>query len=167
MADSEKILSEVGDLAYQYEQVYGGCAQCVIASVKSVLGGISEDVFKAATGLAGGMGLTGNNCGAFTGGVLVLSTFKGRTLDNFADPEKVGRETYRMVRKLIDRFNKEYGSINCRNIQERIMGRSYNLCDKNDFKEFLAAGGHDDKCPSVCRNSAVWAVEILMEEGLV
>jgi len=47
------------------------------------------------------------------------------------------------------------------------MGRHFNLWDKNEYQEFLAAGGHDDKCPSVCRNAARWVAEILIEENLI
>lgn len=131
------------------------------------IGGIGEDVFKAATGLAGGIGLSGNSCGAFTGGVLILSSYLGRDINNFADPQKTRFETFRIVRKFIDRYTDEYGSVNCYDIQEKIMGRRFNLWDKNEFKEFLAAGGHDDKCPSVCKNAVRWVAEILIEEKLI
>ena len=46
------------------------------------------------------------------------------------------------------------------------MGRSFNLWDREDYKAFLEAGGHTDKCPVVVGNAAKWAVEILLREGL-
>lgn len=167
MEENREIIKKIGDLAYLYEEQYGGCAQCVIAAVKNVSGGISDEVFKAATGFAGGIGLSGNNCGALTGAIMVISSYMGRVISNFEDKERVGRENYRLVRLLIERFCDEYGSINCYDIQTKIMGRSYNLTNKEEFKAFLAAGGHKDKCTAVCKNAAVWAAEILMDEKLL
>jgi C_GCAxxG_C_C family probable redox protein len=164
----EDILTKAEALAAQFERQYGGCAQCVVGALKEVIGGISDDVFKAATGLAGGIGITGNNaCGSLTGGVMVLSLYLGREYNNFADPTKIRWETFRLAKKLQERFEKEFGSGICKEIQRKIMGRSYNLWDKKDYADFLAAGGHDDKCPAVCGKAARWVIEILREEKLI
>ena len=92
-ANKEETIKEIEELAYKYEREYGGCSQAVVGAFKKVVGGIGDDVFKAATGLAGGIGLTGNTCGALSGGVLVLGHFVGREYDNFADPEGIRFET--------------------------------------------------------------------------
>ncbi|HPU76725.1 MAG TPA: C-GCAxxG-C-C family protein [Thermosynergistes sp.] len=162
-----ELTNKVQELAYQYERQYGGCTQCVVGAYKTALRTISDDVFKAATGLAGGIGLTGSACGALTGGAIVISTFIGRDFDNFADPSGERRKTFKLVAKLVDRFKEEYGSTICRDIQTKLMGRPFNLRDKEDYKEFLAAGGHEDKCPSVCANTVKWIAEILADEGLL
>lgn len=167
MNNQDDILKQVEELAFQYEKEYGGCSQCVIGAVKKVLGNVSDDVFKAATGLAGGLGLTGNNCGALTGGIMVLSVYMGREFDNFSDPERIRFESFKLTRKLIERYMTEYGSVNCRDIQTKIMGKYFNLRDEKEYSEFIAAGGHDDKCPAVCGKAARWVVEILMEEKLI
>ena len=65
----ERLLKEAEQLAYRYERDYGGCSQCVVGAIKNTLGLISDDVFKAATGLAGGVGLTGNACGPLPEGL--------------------------------------------------------------------------------------------------
>ncbi|MDD2573530.1 MAG: C-GCAxxG-C-C family protein [Bacillota bacterium] len=163
----EELLKEVEQLAYQYERDYGGCSQCVVGAIKKSLGLISDDVFKAATGLAGGVGLTGNTCGALTGGVMVLGMLLGREYDNFADPERIRFRTFELAKKLIERFEQEYGTASCYGIQRKIMGRSYNLWDQAEYAEFLAAGGHEDKCPAVCGKAAKWVAEILLEEDLI
>jgi C_GCAxxG_C_C family probable redox protein len=161
----EEVVEKVRKLAYRYEQDYGGCSQAVVAAFRDGVGGISDEVFKAATGLAGGVGLMGETCGAVTGGVLVLSSFLGREYDNFADPEEMRFESFRLAKKLIERFRTKYGSPKCERIQTEIMGRFYDIWTERD--EFLAAGGHDDKCPGVCEDAAAWVAEILFEEGLL
>ena len=154
-------------LAWKYTKCYGGCAQVVLASIKETVGGISDDVFQAATGLAGGVARTGNACGALTGGVMALSSFWGRPYSDFADPDKRRVRTFTMCKKLADKFQDSYCSINCGKIHEKIMGRSYNLGDPKDYEQFIKDGGHDDKCNSVCANSTRWVLEILSEEGLL
>lgn len=166
--DKNKLLTNIEQLAYQYERDYGGCSQCVVGAIKNVLGDvISDDVFKAATGLAGGIGLTGNTCGALTGGVMVLSALTGREYNNFADPERVRFKSFALARELIDCFEKKYGSTVCYEIQKKIMGKCYNLWDETEFNEFIEAGGHDDKCPGVCGKAARWVIELLLKEGLI
>jgi len=125
-------------------------------------------VFKAATGLAGGVGLSGiGPCGAFSGAAMVLSQLKGRERSNFSDPEKVRFKSFDMSSKLVDKFLDEYGTITCRDIQQRIFGRSYYLRDPDEFKKFHDAGAHDEKCPDVVGKAARIAVEIILDEGLM
>lgn len=168
MAKKEELMQKAFERADYNEKNYGGCAQCVLAALKETLGDtITDDVFKSATGLAGGVARSGSACGALTGGVMALSMFYGRELSNFADPEKVRFKTFEICEKLVQKFKEEYGSQNCWDIQTKIMGRSYNIQDPDEYQAFLANGGHDDKCPVVCGKSASWVVEILFEEGLL
>jgi C_GCAxxG_C_C family probable redox protein len=163
----QTLAGKAADLAWKYEQTYGGCAQVVLASLKETAGGIGDDVFQAATGLAGGVGRSGNACGALTGGVMALSCFWGRPYDDFADPEKRRARTLDMSRRLVKKFEAQYDSANCSGIHLKMMGRSYDLSDAKESEQFVKDGGHDDKCPSVCANSARWVLEILKEEGLI
>ncbi len=161
----EATIKEIEGLAYKYEQEYGGCSQAVVGAFKRVLGGIGDDVFKSATGLAGGIGLTGNTCGALLGGVLVLSHFLGREYDNFADPEGIRFETFALAKSLVENYESEYGSAKCEKVMTKVMGRYYDIWTEREA--FLAAGGHDDKCPSVCAKAARWTAEILAQKGLL
>ena len=166
-AELQKTIDKATDLAWKYEQQYGGCAQVVLAALKETLGNIGDDVFLAATGMAGGLGRTGHACGALNGGVMALSCFWGRPYDDFADPGKRRARSLNMSKKLVEKFQKEYDSADCHGIHRKIMGRAYDLSDTAEFEQFIKDGGHDDKCPSVCANSARWVIEILNEEGLI
>jgi C_GCAxxG_C_C family probable redox protein len=164
MSKKDEIAERVKRLAYKYEQDYGGCSQAVVGAFKEALGVITDEVFKASTGMGGGVGLMGHTCGALLGGVLVLSTYLGREFKDFPDPQMRRFESFRLAKHLVERFEAEYGSQRCTDIQTKIMGRPYDIWTERDA--FLAAGGHDDKCPEVCANAAKWVVEILREEGL-
>ena len=157
------------ELAQQYEQAYGGCAQCTLAALMEVLPAWKNPaVFQSATGLAAGIAQSGNACGGFTGGVMFISSVYGRALDNIADPEGKKFVTQSLCRKLLAKFEETYGSCNCAKIQEKNLGRSYAMYDPAERDRFNADGGHaPENCPAVCGNAAAWVIEILEEEGLI
>ena len=153
-------------LGFQYEKVYKGCSQCVLAAVQDLFGERNDDVFQAASGLAGGAGLCGDSgCGGYSGGIMALSQFSGRVRENFLDPERTRRKSFDLAKKLHDKFIAEYGSVICRDIQQKILGRGYYLRDPEEFEKFEKAGAHAEKCPSVVGNAARWVGEILWAEG--
>jgi C_GCAxxG_C_C family probable redox protein len=165
-------MAEDADRAYklgkEYEKTYRGCSQCVIAALQDALEKRNDDLFKAATGLAGGTGLAGDNgCGAYTGAVLVLGSLLGRERNNFADPEGIRLKTHQLARKFRERFIQEYGSVICRDIQNKILGRYYYLADPQEYEKFHNAGAHDIHCPEVVGKAAKWMAELLWEEELI
>ena len=152
------------ELAFKYEAEYGGCAQTTLAAIFDVLNVEADDAFKSATGLAAGIGLSGDGtCGALIGGAMALSYLFGRDRKNFADPEKKRFETYKIVREYYKKFKEVFGSTRCFDIQRKLMGRTFDLLDPKDWEEFLKAGGHTDKCPSVTGTAAKLAVEMILE----
>ena len=161
----EEISKEAYELGFHYEQEYGGCCQCALAAIQDALGMENKAVFKSATGLSGGLCSTGDGaCGALTAGVMAIGCKIGRERDNFKDPEENRLKTRELGLKLYNKFIKEYGSGNCREIQKKLFGRSYNLLDTSEREEFEKAGAHTEKCPSVAGNAAMWTVEILLEQ---
>jgi C_GCAxxG_C_C family probable redox protein len=155
-------LAQVYARAFEYEQKYGSCPQCVLAAIQDVLGGIDDEVFKAGYALAGGVGLSTNGtCGALSGGVMALCCKYGRPRESFAKGRYL--KCHWLAKKLYDRFVQEYGSCICHDVQKKILGRSFDMWDEHDYDEFGKAGGHTDKCPSVAGNAAMWAAEILLE----
>ncbi|MDR3230743.1 MAG: C-GCAxxG-C-C family protein [Synergistaceae bacterium] len=158
---------KAGELAWKYEQQYGGCSQVVLAAIRENLGHIGDDVFQAATGLAGGLGRTGHACGALVGGVMALSCFRGRPYDDFPDSAGQRPPCLAMSKKLVRAFEEAYGSADCHGIHRKLLGRAYDLDNPEEFQQFIKDGGHDDKCTSVCANSARWVIGILNEEGLI
>ena len=152
------------DRGFAFEQDYGGCAQCVIGALYNLYPDLrNEDIFKSATGLGGGMGLTTKGgCGALAGAIMVISQLTGRSLQNIADPEKQRFVTYRLGEKLVNKFIIEYGTVTCEKVQEKLMGKSFYIYEEWD--EFLEAGGHSTACTTVVGNATKWASEII--EGL-
>lgn len=160
---NEEILTKAYELGFKYENEYHGCCQCVLAAIQDTLGIENGAVFKAGTGLAAGIGLTGaGSCGALSGGVMAISSQIGRDRMNFRDEEMVSYQTFELANKLYNRFIIEYGSGICYEIQKKLFGRTFNLWDATEYEEFEKAHGHSRVCPSVVGNAAKWTVEILL-----
>jgi C_GCAxxG_C_C family probable redox protein len=166
-ANSAELAERAYKLGKEYEKTYRGCGQCVIAALQDALSIRNDDIFKSATGLAGGTGLAGDSgCGAYIGGVLVLGSLLGRERNNFSDPEGIRLKTHQLARKFRKRFIQKYGSVICRDIQNKILGRYYYLADPQEYEKFHDAGAHDVHCPEVVGKAARWMTEILLEEDL-
>ena len=164
-------------LAYDYEKKLGACSQCTIKALQEVYDELDSKAFQALGGFAAGGGCECDGiCGAYAAGIYFFGTKTGRSLEDIgSDPEDpAGKRKHRMqfklVKKLHDRFVEKYGNVNCSSIQKKIYGRSFYLADRNDYKEFEKAGGHDWGCTGVCGDAARWVVEIyedFIEKGTV
>ncbi|MBN2239468.1 MAG: C_GCAxxG_C_C family protein [Dehalococcoidales bacterium] len=164
--------NDIPEKAYQlgneFEKIYGGCSQCVIAALQDAFDKRNDDVFKAGSGLAaGGGGFTDGNCGAYSGAVMFLSLLCGRERDDFKGESGGMFRSFALAGKLHEKFIQEYGSVICRDIQTKVFGRPYYLADPDDFAKFEAAGAHTVHCPDIVGKSARWTAEIIQEEGLL
>lgn len=159
--EKNELVKRAYEYAYRYEAEYGNCAQCVIGAIQDVFGIVDDAVFQAAHGLAGGVGLASKgSCGAMSGAVMVISSLQGREKSEFATGKN--RRSYKMSKLVADKFEEEYGGVLCHEVQEKIMGRSFDLNKKEDYIAFELAGGHKDKCTSVVGNAAKYVAEMIV-----
>jgi C_GCAxxG_C_C family probable redox protein len=163
--DKQRIIERAFSLGFDYEKNMRGCCQCTIAAVQDALGLRNDAVFKAGSGLTAGGGIScEGSCGAYTGGVMVMSSVFGRRRGKW-DGDKDEKDcAHRMAATLLDKFKGEYGSGICNIIHVRILGRSFDLKDIRDREAFETSGAHVDKCTSVVAKAAAWAAELILEE---
>ncbi len=150
------------DLAQQYEKKCTGCAQSTLAGIFDALDIQNDDVFKAASGMADGLGLTGNgSCGALVGAALAIGYLFGRERKDFADM-MAAMDSYLMVKSLHDRFVETLGHCRCHDLQRSLTGRTYNLYDPGDLKQAFADNmiAH---CSRVTGTAAAMATEIILD----
>ena len=166
---AETLAEKAYRLGKEYELTYKGCAQCTIAALQDALEVKSDDVFKAATALAAGGGMTADgSCGSYVGAILVLGSLTGRDRENFKDPEGLRFRAYKLARVFRERYINEYGSVICRDIQTRVLGRPYYIVDPDEFRKFEEAGAHSPQgCPEVVAKAARWMAEIAVAEKLL
>jgi len=158
------LLNKAFQLGQKYEKENTGCAQTVIAAIFDTLGIWNEDVFKSASGLADGLGLTGDGaCGALVGASMVIGYLFGRERKDFKDMTKP-MKSYALVKKLHDIYVKEYGSCRCYDVQEKLLGRTYNLWDADELEEAFHSGMMNH-CSKLVGNVAKLATKIILNNG--
>ena len=159
----EEIADKASELAEGFEKKCTGCAQTTIAGIFDALGIENDDVFKAASGLADGLGLTGDGtCGALVGGAMVVSYLFGRERKDFEDMFKP-LKSYLLAKKLHDQFVEKYGPCRCYDLQESLVGRTFNLWDDKEFVEAMEFGMLEH-CSKVVGTAAKLATRIILEE---
>ena len=141
--DAKEIIERAYALGHQYEARYGGCAQCTLAALQDAIPFVPIDkgLFRGASGLDGGATPAGlQNCGAFTGAVMVIGYLCGRSREKtFTGSTGL---SHRLVRKVYQRFKKEYGSVLCKDVRK----------------------GAKSDCPKVVGRAARWTAEVLLSE---
>lgn len=149
---------------FEFEKNYHGCAQCVVGAIYELFPELTnEGIFRSASGLAAGTGLTTKGqCGALSGAVMVVSQICGRELPELADPDGKRFVAYKLAEKIVEKFIAEYGTIICGEIQTKLMGRSFYLFDPEQWQAFEKAEGHSAVCPSVVGNASRWAAELIL-----
>jgi len=158
-----EIKDKTFELAKKYELEYGNCAQCVFAAVTEALGVENKDVFRAATGFADGVGLTGDgHCGALSGGTMAISYLFGRQKDEFHRRGKMMKALL-LSRQLHDRFIEKYGACRCYDLQTKFFGRFFNLLDQDEMMAAVQAG-LPEVCSTLTGNIARMTVELIFEQ---
>lgn len=165
MTDSEEqILNKAFELGQKYEKRCTGCAQTSLAAIFEALGIWNDDVFKAASGLADGLGLTGDgSCGALVGASMVIGYLFGREYKDFKDMYKP-MKSYGLVKKLHDQYIEKYGSCRCYDVQKSLLGRTYNLWDPDELKEAFKSGMMEH-CSKLVGDVARLATKIILNNG--
>ncbi len=96
--------------AARYHDMGFNCCESMLAGLCDFLGEKNQLVPRIATGFGGGIGHTGDICGAVSGAVMALGVKFGRS----SAEEKEKRDTlYLMVEKFLKEVHKELGSIDC------------------------------------------------------
>ncbi len=135
----EQIIETAYNLGYDLEKKHGGCCRCTVAALQKAIDFIPEDkgLFRAAGCLDGGATPKEvQNCGAFTGLGMVIGWTCGR--ENF----QKNKLSHNLIRKVYKRFEKEYGSVLCRDVKKKA---------KRD-------------CPEVVGRAVMWTAEVLLRQ---
>ena len=165
MTDSEdQIIDKAYELGVKYEKECTGCAQTTIAAIFEALGVWNDGVFKAASGLANGLGLTGDGtCAALLGASMVISFLYGREHKDFREMYKP-MKSYGLVKKLHNQFVREYKSTRCSEVQKNLMGVTWNLWDLNEMEENFKIQ-MTDNCSKIVGNISKLATKLILENG--
>jgi len=174
MAESKKgidtaVLDKVEKRAYELIDKYHGCSQCSLLAVQEVCGMRDDSMAKASIGLAGGIGGMRSACGALTGSALALGMKYGRDVSTLEGPAEKAIEieyaALEPVAKLAKWFEREYGSIICRDIRKAFLGTELSR-EIPWQREWLKEMGMHEHCAKIVAKTARRAAAMLENPNL-
>lgn len=136
------------------------CAQSSFIALMEQFGLEGDQVVKALTPLTG-IAERGETCGAITGPLMAFGLIYGRGLERLDDWETY-RESLVPSGTFCTRFEKEFGSTMCRDIQAAKFGRCFRLQDPDELREFQEAGA-TERCSEVVREGVRMAADIILD----
>ena len=143
ISQKKQILDRVQMRAEEYEQVSQSCAKSSALAIMEEFGFGDIKVITALSPFPG-IALTGETCGAISGGMTALALYFGKDdLLDFAANAWI----YGQCRKFIQHFEQVLGTTKCREIhQDVIFGRYYDTADNIEgYPAFIRDKGFE-KC---------------------
>ena len=135
----KQIIEEAYKNGFELEKKHVGCARCTVAALQKSIEFVGEKrgLFRAASCLDGGATPHGiQNCGAFTGAGMIIGWVCGN--EQFGET----RLCHKLIRQVYEQFEKEYGSVLCKDVKEK--------ASRN--------------CPEVVGKAAKWTAEVLLRQ---
>ncbi len=123
------------------------CSQILMILALELQGKDNPDLVRAMGGLAGGLGFTGETCGALTGGASLLGLYAGRGTPEDDDSPQLNFMIEDLVRWFKDGYGREYGGIRC----DEIVG---------DGGRYMAT-----RCPLMVAGTFQKVKDLLVEQG--
>lgn len=125
------------------------CSQILLTLGMELQGKENPDLIRAMHGLAGGLGFSGELCGALSGGACLLGLYAGKGTPEAEESPRL----YFMIEDLVDWFKQsagqQYGGIECRAIMGAVGDEQTPPCPMlvsstlQKVKELLVANGYD------------------------
>ena len=170
MVDQKKVKA-IRAKAHANENM-SGCSQAVISALQEGLNIGDANSLKAATAFAGGMARRGESCGALVGALMALGLEEGREkLEDLPKLQGTIADGYTLSNEFMHRLEREWSlkkplpSTLCRDIQQALYGRSWNLADAAQRTDFINSGGHGDNgCLKVCGIAAEVTAEMILKK---
>lgn len=123
------------------------CSQILLTLGMELQGKENPDLLRAMNALAGGIGFTGETCGALTGGACLLGLYAGKGAPEQEEDPRLLFMAGDLVRWFKDEVGSQYGGIRC--------------------EEILGAGSKDmgGRCPAIVLGTYQKIKELLVENG--
>jgi hypothetical protein len=150
MLPSEDVRQDLGRMAELVQQGFH-CSEILLLMGIEAKGKVNPELIMAVSSLSGGIGFTGDVCGALTGGACLLGLYAGRGIAGQPEDPKLRI----MVNELVEWFSEEQqqlcGGIHCREIvgenPENIMSRCPRIVGRvyRKVRSLLMENGFDWK----------------------
>ena len=123
------------------------CSQILMILGMELQGKENPELIRAMNGLAGGLGFTGETCGALTGGACLLGLYAGKGTPTEEENLRLNFMIEDLVKWFKAGYGQEYGGIRC----EEILGGKMQL--------------QATRCPTMVAGTLQKVKELLVENG--
>jgi C_GCAxxG_C_C family probable redox protein len=154
----EQVFKLLDEKVNHYMELSHHCAQSSFLALSEQFGLGNTDMVKALTPIPG-IAERGETCGAVSGALLALGLVFGK--NNITDWEGY-RDSLKPANEFCDRFEKELGSLRCRNIVDSEFGMKLDLRKEDDLQKFQEAGA-THTCSRVVRTAVRIAADLILE----
>lgn len=128
------------------------CTQALLSTFSEELGMDRDTACKVASGFGGGVGRTGNICGAVSGAIMVIGLKYGKSVpETCAERER----TYELVQDFIREYTALHGSVNCTDLL------GYDLSDPVAHAEAQEKRIAGQKCPKYVEDAVLVLEKII------
>jgi C_GCAxxG_C_C family probable redox protein len=157
------------DLAFIYAPRHHSCSLGTLLALQEAFEIKEENVFKAASGLRGGIARKGSTCGSFLGASLMLGVMCGSTIEESGAPKEhynpeESELPVRLVGELYDWFKTEFGTLTCDEIVAQYKQELDAAPDTKGLSNETLLDRMHDKCHILCAKTAARAAEMLWDE---
>jgi C_GCAxxG_C_C family probable redox protein len=155
--NKQQFVDEIKAKTFETEIKCHGCAQVIVQTFLDVLEEDNQQVSMAASPFAAGLALTGNNCGATIGALMVLGLVYGRRDVNEGMQGII--KGIRPMRKFVKYFENKYTHLNCRDLT------GTDLAIPHQAADYFDAGGLE-KCAAMMADAAAFVAELIYDESI-
>ncbi len=128
-------------LAMKYFGEDYNCTQSAVQGVQAAKGIEDDALWLLATGFGGGIARKQGICGAVAAAVMMLGPLTARERNWGRNERKELRdETYRRITAFCERFEKEFGALDCRTLT------GYDFGVPGGYEAFRASGKKHERC---------------------
>ena len=153
--EKELFVEAVREKTFETEMKCHGCAQVIVHTFLDLLDQPNMALSMSSSPFAAGIALTGNNCGALIGGLMVLGLFYGRK-DVNEGMEGIIRGI-RPARKFVKYFKDKEQHVNCRDIT------GTDLADPRKAEAYFEQGGLE-KCATIMAEAAAYVAGMVYDD---
>lgn len=133
------------------------CSQAIAAAGQEKLGKGNDEVTRAMGAFGGGLGGSGEVCGALAGALAVIGLRHSRAHADEKENPRMWAETQEMVRRFRDEIVNQGGTIDCRDIAQ------VNWLDRDEVKAFYT-GDKVKNCIRIVGQTALVLGEMFEKE---
>jgi len=158
----EEIFKELEKKVDKFMSMYGSCALGSFGALNEQFKLNADNTIRALMPFTGGIALKAETCGAVSGSLLALGFFFEPS--NQMEKEKAG-SSIKYAGMFFDRFEKEFSSTRCKEVQKHQYGRTYDFFNPEEQKLFIEVSQKSGKCREVVKKAVLIAGDIILESS--